>query len=466
MHIQPVTFQSTTPAQVPNSSAGPLDSVTLGGTPAPEVGHAAVARLFGTAAPKDPHVFWEAPLDDMVKNPRGGGFLPAQPVLAADGACYVGTNRGELIAFGPDGAVQWRRDLGEPSPYHDPVLAYDGSLVLTNEHDRRLLRLGADNEVIYDVQLPEPARSRPAVDVDGRVYVVGETGLHAVDADGKHAWSCPLAVKFMGHFVHPDGSVLTYGRNPSMDDPVVLRCYGRDGSTLWDYTFEGETRALPVTGRNGETIVADGARLRFLDTGGRVAKDLDLGAPLGELATDADGRIFVTAGDRLIALDDQGKTLWQTSCPVRERQTLTVAGDGTVYAATREGRLHAYRGSDGQHRWTADLGQPGPHCRVIPAPDGTVFVDFVKSVQILDASGRKRGLLEGRYFTAAPEALLAGRIAVSDLERVRMVGPADWTEGLETEQGRDPRLPGSIERVGDWVIINGVKVPVRKSGPL
>jgi hypothetical protein len=56
-----------------------------------------------------------------------------------------------------------------------------------------------------------------------------------------------------------------------------------------------------------------------------------------------------------------------------------------------------------------------------------------------------------------------GRVAVTDLDSVHLIGAAGWIESLPTPPP-PPKDPGQVERVGDWVIINGVRVPVRKQG--
>ncbi len=124
--------------------------------------------------------------------------------------------------------------------------------------------------------------------------------------------------------------------------------------------------------------------------------------------------------------------------------------------------------SDGHIRWTADVGGKG-RVIVTVAPDGTAFANTESDVvRVLDRDGLRRGLIRGEYLTASPEALQAGRIAVCDFDHVTVIGPADWTEGLPDPlaEPTDKKPPGTVERVGDWVIINGVRVPVRKRGAI
>ncbi|MEW6283587.1 MAG: hypothetical protein AB1758_33560, partial [Candidatus Eremiobacterota bacterium] len=63
------------------------------------------------------------PLADIDRPPGSQGtyrYLPPRPVCAADGSLYVGTNRGELLRFDPQGGPSWTLPLGGASPYNEP----------------------------------------------------------------------------------------------------------------------------------------------------------------------------------------------------------------------------------------------------------------------------------------------------------------------------------------------------------
>jgi len=451
----------------PVEASTPQDSVALGSTDSEAVRRAALAKLLKHGTPPTAaHVFWQSDINDMRKNSRGGGFLPARPVVTPDGHCYVGTNRGELIAFDPEGKPEWRKTLGEVSPYNDPTLGWDGALVLTNEHDTRLLCLEPDGSVRYDTNLPEMARSRPEVDPQGRVFVIGDSGLHATHPDGTHAWSVPNPAQYCGFFLRPDGSAMVYGVDADAGSKCKLQCVSPEGKVLWGYTHEGRPGGMPATGPDGETIISDTSRVKIFDAGGHQLRSLDLGSDLDEPLVDPDGHIFVASQDGQIrSLDMNLQENWRVDQPGAASCPLALGPDGTLYATSVMGRVHAFDGKDGSRRWTCDVSEQLPaqaFTRVLPAPDGTVFVRGEKKVHVLDRDGLRRGNMGGEdYLTASREPLLNGRLAVTDLDRVYLIGPADWLENLP-DPPKVTHPTGDVKRVGDWVIINGVRVPVRK----
>jgi outer membrane protein assembly factor BamB len=465
-------------------SSTPVDSVSLNeSADRPGASPAQIRRLFEPGLSPEVQEIWKAPLSDMRKNPRGGGFLPADPLLGSDGSIIVGTHRGEVIAYKPDGQIQWRFDLGGPSAYNEPVPGWDGSMIFTNEIDNRLLCLGPDGAARYDVQLPEPARTRPSVDIDGRVVVGGEKQLHAIGPDGKVQWSCDLPALFCGFLTRPDRSVLVYGTGRTLSDPVVMQCVSPKGKELWRYTFENRPGGVPATGPDGQTVITDGTQVRVLDSKGNLTALLDLGSPAGEPLVDPQGRVYVGTKDgRLtaLALDSPGKppssgksspskgkspdtlpVLWssQMSGPVKGR--LTLGPEGEIYCQNGSRNLTCVS-AGGTEKWSAALGGYNNISTTV-APDGTAFVLLdCKRLHIYDNRGLPRGTMEREYLSLSSSSALPGKIAACDFDNVYLLAPGSFEDVLKEQPVDTRREPGSITRVGDWVIIDGVRVPIRK----
>lgn len=473
MDIGRVSSAGTSPlAPAAASSAapsGPSDSVILGGGGDAAVQRASLEGLFRKGEAQAPHVFWTSPTPDERKNPRGGGFLPARPVPAPDGGFYLGTHRGSLLALDRDGKERWRHDLGGSSAYNDPTIGWDGALVLSNCHDPRVVCLESDGRVRFDETLSERATAEPAVDLQGRVFVLGEKALHVLDADGKPLGNAGNPAKFCGFFLRPDGSALVYGVGEHADDLAHMQCVEPDGHVRWRYDFTEKAGGVPATGPGGETVVAEGSYLRVLGADGAVQSTIELGGGrLLEPVVDPGGRVYVASDKgQVSALDLGGKKLWSAHVDGSPHWRLHLGADGRLYVGCSDGKLHALDAETGRTAWVTRVGND-PRCRVVATPDGTVFAETsdLREVHVLDPDGLRRGVLRGELLSMADAADGSGRMAVADFEQTVLLGPAGWTENLPPESATTPRPPGCVERVGDWVIVDGVRVPVRKSGGL
>src|SRR6266542_6176086 len=81
------------------------------------------ARCGLVAAPSIPdtsHVSWIYDSLDSIDQ--------SSPCIGADGAIYLGTRSGRLLALNPNGTLRWAFQAGGPLEYSSPAIASDGTV--------------------------------------------------------------------------------------------------------------------------------------------------------------------------------------------------------------------------------------------------------------------------------------------------------------------------------------------------
>lgn len=133
--------------------------------------------------------------------------LPALQVggvlVLDDGGFVVGSEDGQVRAFGPDGAARWSfatqgaaRGLGVRTT---PALRRDGTVVFGAEDGGFYGVAAADGRSVFRVQTAGPVRSSAAVDADDWSYFGSQDDrVYAVDAAGAVAWSVSLGADVDG----------------------------------------------------------------------------------------------------------------------------------------------------------------------------------------------------------------------------------------------------------------------------
>lgn len=160
------------------------------------------------------------------------------PAVAQDGTVYVMTERGWLLALGPEGTIEWRVRAGAASP----GVGADGTVYLATRH-RGLLALTPNGEEKWQVAL-RPS-GPPVIGRDGTIYVpvMGDHAqIRAVSPDGtklrevtvgRGGWGeagakvDAVAIGAGGYlYVSAGGVVLAVGRDTQ--PPMILQFYVDD----------------------------------------------------------------------------------------------------------------------------------------------------------------------------------------------------------------------------------------------
>jgi outer membrane protein assembly factor BamB len=156
--------------------------------------------------------------------------------------------------------------------------------------------------------------------------------------------------------------------------------------SAWSVSLDASPVAPPVFDRESAYFP--------LETGDLVAVNLPDGSirfrvkqPTRRAVAAEGGRVYAAAERMLVALDDKtGAPLWRVPLP-HDASAGPTAKAGWVVVPLESGELHAFRGHDGQHVWTAAVGAP---VRLTPIINGDrVLVAAGRNVKALDVTTGK-----------------------------------------------------------------------------
>jgi hypothetical protein len=338
-------------------------------------GSAARARHSPFLGPGKPGVVWARRIRTVTH------------AISIDGAgtAYITANDG-VYAIDHDGHDLWTY-TASPDVLVAPVVTAGG---------RVLADLWSD---VYEYKLTDFDRSR----------VVG------LDGCGRVAWTF-LALSQSGAWpaVAPDGTLYLSAHDGRSASPEMLQAV-RDGVVLWKLPIgEHDSVTAPIA------LASDGT-IHLATVTGRVLAVTPAGSvkwaiavsqsstPLLSLAVRSDDGLLVVDGQRLVALDRDGKTQWAVQPRTRGLAAPALGADDTAYVGGSNA-LFAY-GRDGALLWRRDL--PGDVTGTIVARDGTIYVAVATSsvgrLYALAPSGEPRWMLyiEPTYaFAIASDGLL------------------------------------------------------------
>jgi outer membrane protein assembly factor BamB len=277
----------------------------------------------------------------------------------ADGAVFVGTQKGELLALDlATGKLRWRYATREPIGESSPAVA-------------------------------------------GGIVYVGDLGgtLHAVDArEGKAVWTVRTGSEIKSSPVVVEGRTI-FGSY----DEHLYAVNARTGAILWQFKTNGPVHATAgvrdgvayISGCDGRfrgVRIANGAELFAVDSGGYTGASpalaggmaffgtyeneilgVDLALkrilwrysnpkvnfPFYASAAMAGGRVIAGGRDKIVhALDAKsGKEVWSFAARARVDSSAAVAA-GRVYVGSNDNRLYVLNLSDGKKLWEFDAGAP------------------------------------------------------------------------------------------------------------
>lgn len=295
---------------------------------------------------------------------------PTAPLVVADGRVYVPA-WDTLDCFDADsGERLWSYDFeknGGHSVWSSPTVR-DDLVYVSGGHTETLLVLDAKSgEEVRTFDTKGDVSAAPRFSDQGRrAFVVTRDGwVHCFDLnDDTEQWRTEL----FGHTVAPPAvatnSFLLY---VATEGGEVFALSKSDGEGAWRQKLPGMIQTAPAAvGRNVYVTPFD-SKLHCLSveqTGAIEWTSEEKVYGHHHLAV-ADGRVFASGGDGIIAIDrESGKTDWTVSTKEPVNCAPAVAGD-TLYVGDESGKVHAVKtgggiGFDGleidSRRWKTDLG--------------------------------------------------------------------------------------------------------------
>ena len=485
MDIRPLTphappAPATASFSPPASAPAPGDQVTLGTGPAPSTGVSldrAADVLFEPSRVGGERT-WITHMEDK----KGPGNY--QPVRLADGTVVVNGQEG-THAYHADGSLAWHLPTGNCS-YRPPVLGADGTLYLRSD-DKNLYAIRADGqgaEVLWKTQVGARGSSAgPVLDAHGRLYVAdNDRRLHVYDSQGREVdhldWE---------HLRSEEPELLPDGRLVLKGYDGYSAVFNPDAGSLLGHLFHGlDARLERVThgqvlrpsgmGPDGAIYEApDGHTIRVLEPDGKTVRwehTLDQDTTSLHVTLRPDGTVYALSGDQLLtAISPEGRRLftWQPDGPLAWDYVMD--GEGTAYFSGSGANWKTYAvGADGRQLWSTELPSHGGNPALGPLDTLLVQGDLAP-LRVLD---RKSGRLvheEPIPLAFGDHAVLAmqdGSLVAAtergDLVGLRITTPESARdEALAKAQDATPPEASAptIERSEGFVVIGGVRVPIR-----
>lgn len=309
-----------------------------------------------------------------------GQYLEANPVVGADGTVYIGSSDHRLYAINPDGTTEWTFETG-------------GELWFS-----------------------------PALAADGTVYVaarMGERGdqgsLYALSPDGTLLWEYDVGNQCGPVTVAPDSTV--YVSAGAGDG--TLTAVAPDGTRKW--VFAGVPEWQDLQDPSGATLGTDGT--------------VYLTAASNPLEFGNVGHLFALAPDGTLKWFLTDKSM--TYAPA-------VAPDGTIYAFSDDGILHAVS-PEGREKWTFRVGSTVYGSPGVGADGAVYFASDGGWIYAVDPDGEKSWALGGHY--VEPEPAIGGDgtlyFAGADLVAVSSEGSELWTAPGDDARYASPVIGGN-----------------------
>jgi outer membrane protein assembly factor BamB len=299
----------------------------------------------------------------------------SSPALGRDGAIYIGTWRGHLLALNPDGSRRWafKTDFEMAS---SPAVGEDETVYI-GCRDRRLYAVDRRGRRKWFFQTRGWVDASPALGSDGTIYFGSwDKRFYALNPDGSKRWEfatggpvvSSAAIGAEGGIYFGSHDRQFYALNP-------------DGSVRWRVATGGAILSSPAIGADGAVYFSsvDG-RLYAVNPDGSVRWQLHTGGVTGSSPVlGADGTIFITVNTNHCAVNPDGTFKW-----VRRFWHPPPGGYGDTAAAVLANGLVIFTGGDGyvmtvpqdsgerEWIWNFWLYAPG-HSSVVVAPEGTVY---------------------------------------------------------------------------------------------
>ncbi|UPV75164.1 PQQ-binding-like beta-propeller repeat protein [Halorussus limi] len=294
----------------------------------------------------------------------------AAPPVVADDRVYVASGDDLLCLAAADGSEVWSHtfDDGKTMALWSAPTVRDGRVYVSGGNAETLRILdAATGEKRREFPTRGEVSGAPRLGRDGRRAFVSTTEgwIHCFDLEaGTEYWRTELFGHVVAPLAVPKNSSLLY---VATEGGEVYALSKDDGGGAWRQKVPGMLEVAPAVVGRSVYVLPFGGRVHKLSTedAGAVEWTSESRAFSDHHLAVADGRVFATDGDSLLAIDaDSGETDWTVSTPDNANCAPAVADD-TVYVGDESGRVHAVKTGGGNsvggvrwgaRRWKTDLG--------------------------------------------------------------------------------------------------------------
>lgn len=293
------------------------------------------------------------------------GTTGALPTIGPDGAIYIINDSGAVFAFNRSGSQRWKSVVYEGNTWGRNGGALSNSFFLVPARNGLKALSLSDGRLEWSADFGAEQTGGVTLLADGTVLFGGRGRLHAVDSRGNLLWEYPSVstddvsrnsgLTPPGNFHATSGIVLGPERQLFVGTGLGrLVALGLDRQIHWE--FKPETSGIYSSNSTSPVVSADqtvyfyeaDSNLYAFDAFGTKKWSLQLNFTGATPLLAADGTLFVTASNQLVAVSPEGKVIAQGKLSASAcSSSPTLAPDGTVYVVDNMGQLAAFAGGHG-----------------------------------------------------------------------------------------------------------------------
>ncbi len=186
---------------------------------------------------------------DVLWNVDPGG-LPSAGMALYNGFLYFPTSQEELVAYGTNGQLAWRRDLGSDIRTI-PAVAGDGTIYVGTV-DGRLVAINAAGQVKWQVGLGSPVLASPVVTHAGDIVIASYDDLFEFDSSGTQVWQLHASSHITGRLAVDDSDSVYF-----TDDAGTVWSVSSAGAEIWTTTVTSSGASPVISGDHVYIVTSD-----------------------------------------------------------------------------------------------------------------------------------------------------------------------------------------------------------------
>ena len=317
---------------------------------------------FSTAeiGPMSPTVRWS------VSPFEGCDWFGTAPIVNSTGVVYFAADPGTetaIYAFNPAQTLKWKYLLPLGASFSELALDSEGTIYFSS--NGKLHALYANGKLKWAC----PVGGTPVVGDNGIIYLSSGNTLFAINPNGTRRWAYNAGGAATLPAVASDGTIY-------LGTTTRLLALNANGTVKWSYSISGGAGA-PAIGPDGTIYFVSGSYLYALTPARALKWRYAAGGGIGPPAIDGNGIYFV-AGVNVTALSQAGALKWRYPVPGEYTlSNLAIDGNGTVYFTARSGYSRVYALTpQGKEAWfyTEGFDDGRDFTGAVVGPQGTLYV--------------------------------------------------------------------------------------------
>jgi len=302
----------------------------------------------------------------QVKLPSGTSG--SSPACAPDGTIYVGTFRGGLFAFTPEGQRKWKFQAGLEIN-SSPAVADDGT-VYFGSRDQKLYALAPDGKMKWSFATEGWVDASPALATDGTIYFGSwDKNFYALNPDGSLKWKFATSNLVDSSAAIGADGIIYFGSHDGF-----FYALSTDGKLKWKFAAGAEISASPAIAADGTIYFSstDGIFYARKPDGSERWRSRTQGWTSSSPVLDEAGNIYLSVNVEEFSLSPDGKVRWHFYINKPVTTSAAALTNGNIFIAgpwSASGLVN----SAGKFLWNFPAGQ-GFYASANISPLGVIYI--------------------------------------------------------------------------------------------